>query len=315
MQKCMDWQRTHFDWNRARAFLAAAETGSYSGAARVLGATQPTIGRQVAALEAELGVALFERAGRDLELTPTGLELVEHVRAMAEAATRISRVAAGQALSLSGPLCISASEIVATHVLPPIVAMIRARYPGIQIEVVASNQISDLARREADIAIRNFRPRQGELIARKVRTDQAYLYATPGYLASIGHPSTPDELARAGEFIAFDHEDVYIKGLSALGLSLTPASFPWISASQHVQWALATQGNGIAVMLASIGDPDPRVVRVLPDLRAIEVPLWLTTHREVHTSQRVRIAYDLLAHALSDDNPQVQQAAQSSAEE
>mgnify|MGYP003955796289 CR=1 FL=1 len=130
----MDWQRVDFDWNHVRAFLATADEGSYSAAARTLGIAQPTVGRQVAALEAELGVTLFERDGRGLGLTASGLELVEHVRAMSEAAFRVSRIAAGQAVSLAGRICITASDVVATYLLPPVVAKLPALHPLPKLE-------------------------------------------------------------------------------------------------------------------------------------------------------------------------------------
>ncbi|RLB54797.1 MAG: LysR family transcriptional regulator [Deltaproteobacteria bacterium] len=295
----MDWQRVSFDWNRARAFLVTAEEGSFSAAARALGIAQPTIGRQVAGLEETLGVTLFERVSRGLVLTPTGVELVEHVRAMGEAATRVSRVAAGQSLSLDGAICISASDVIATYILPPIIADIRAAHPGIEIEIVSTNQASDLGRREADIAIRSFRPTEPELVSRKIRDDNAYLYATPGYLETLGNPTTPAELSR-GEFIGFDHTDMLMNGLNALGLSLTPDNFPWVTANQHVQWALVTQGSGIGIMMEEVGDAEPRVTRALPDLPAFPVPTWLTSHRDVRTSRRVRVVFDMLARGLSD---------------
>lgn len=298
MHKCMDWRHVSFDWNRARAFLATADEGSFSAAARALGATQPTIGRQVAALEEELGVVLFERVGRGLGLTPTGLELVEHARAMAEAALQFSRVAAGQSISLDGPICISAGEVIAARVLPPIVATIRAAHPGIEIEIIATNQVSDLGRREADIALRSFRPSESDLVARKVREDIAYLYATPGYLESIGSPTTLEALSR-GEFVNFDQTEAFMDGLNAMGLRVTPQNFPWVSSNQQVQWALITQGSGIGVMMEQVGDDDPRVVRVLSDLISFPVALWLTSHREVRTSRRVRVVFDMLAEALS----------------
>ena len=147
MQKRMDWRSVKFDWNRARAFLVSAEEGSLSAAARALGMAQPTLGRQVRALEDELGVILFERVGRGLTLTPSGLELVEHVRAMSEAASRVSLTASGQSQSIEGTVCISATEVAAAYVLPPIITRLRRAEPGIAIEVVASNNISDLRRR------------------------------------------------------------------------------------------------------------------------------------------------------------------------
>ena len=299
IQKRMDWRTTNFDWNRARAFLVTAEEGSFSAAARALDTTQPTIGRQVAALEEELSVTLFERVGRGLQLTATGLELVEHARAMGDAASRLSVVAAGQSLSLEGVVSIAASEAVAVYMLTPIVSALRLEYPGIEIEIVASISVSDLLRREADIAIRNFQPTEPDLVARKLWTSQARLYAAPGYLERIGNPRTPAELSRA-EFMGFDRGDAMLKGLNALGLDLTERNFPIVSANQLVQWELTKRGSGISVMLEEIGDAEPRVRRVLPDLPSIPVPMWLATHRELRTSRRVRTVFDRLAESLMD---------------
>jgi DNA-binding transcriptional LysR family regulator len=296
MQFCMDWRHVAFDWSAIRAFLATAEEGSFSAAARVTSSTQPTIGRQVTALEEELGVVLFERVGRGLALTPTGLELVEHARTMGDAALRLSRIAAGQSESLNGSVCISASEVISTYLLPPVLGRIRARHPGIQLELVVTNQVSDLALREADIALRNFRPKDPDLVAKKASEHQAYLYATPEYLRSLGNPETLEQLAQ-GQFIAFDHTDVFRNGLAELGLLLEPSSFGWVTSNQMVQWALVTQGSGIGVMMAEVGDADPRVVRVLPDRLAFPFSTWITSHREVKTSRRVRTVFDLLVEA------------------
>jgi DNA-binding transcriptional LysR family regulator len=295
----MDWQTINFDWNRARAFFVTAEEGSFSAAARALGMAQPTIGRQISALEEELGVTLVERVARGIELTPTGLELVEHVRAMSEAATRVSLTAAGQSLSLEGTISITASEVISAYILPPIVAKVRSEYPGIEIDLVASNRAQDLRRRESDIAVRSFRPKDPELVARKIRDGYARLYASPAYLERLGDPTTPEELSSA-EIIGFDRTDALMDGLNALGLSLTAANFPIVTENQLVQWELVKQGTGIGIMMEEIGEPEPRVRRALPDLPAIPVPMWLTSHREVRMSRRVRVVFDLLARELSE---------------
>ncbi len=220
----MDWRTVNFDWNRARAFLVTAEEGSFSAAARALGISQPTAGRQVGALEAELGVALFERAGHGLVLTPTGVDLLDHVRAMGEAAARVSRVAEGRSTRIEGKVSISASEVMSMVVLPPIIERVCAAHPALQIELVASNTASDLRRREADIAVRNFRPEDPELFTRKVVESAAWLYATPGYLASLGGPTATADLASA-TFIGFADVEVMLQGLVAMGLPLTRESF------------------------------------------------------------------------------------------
>jgi DNA-binding transcriptional LysR family regulator len=293
----MEWLRTNFDWDRAKAFFVAAEEGSLSAAARALDMAQPTIGRQVSALEDELGVTLIERVAHGIELTPTGLELVEHVRAMSDAANRIALIAEGHSVSLEGVVCITASEMISAHILPPILKAIRQDYPGIELDVVASNQPSDLRRREADIAVRNFQPTDPELVARKVRESGAYLYAAPDYLETIGPIESPADLSRA-DFIGFDRTDALMEGLNALGLDLTAENFPIVTESQIVQWELVKRGTGIGIMMEEVGEPEPLVERALPSLAPIRVPMWLTSHRAVRTSRRVRVIFDLLAEGL-----------------
>ena len=287
-----------FDWNRARAFLVTAEEGSLSAAARALGMAQPTLGRQVSGLEAELGVVLFERTGRGLTLTPSGLELAEHARAMGEAATRVSLTASGQAQSIEGTVCITASEVTAAYVLPPIIARLRADEPGITVELVASNSISDLRRREADIAIRSVRPTDPDLIAHKLRDGTAELFAAGAYLAKAGPFETTEDLGGA-EYLGFQENDDYVKGLNGLGLGLGAQHFPILSASHLAQWEMVKQGLGIGVMLTQIGEAEPAVRRAAPWLEPFRFGIWLVAHREVNTSRRIRLVFDRLSDELN----------------
>ncbi|WP_093965977.1 LysR family transcriptional regulator [Actibacterium lipolyticum] len=288
----MDWRSVKFDWNRARAFLVTAEEGSLSAAARALGVAQPTLGRQVSALEQELGVVLFERVGRGLQLTPSGFELVEHVREMGAAAASVSLTASGQAQSIEGSICITASEVYSAFLLPPIIAKLRQIAPGIDVEVVATNDVRDLRRREADIALRSARPTHPDLIAKKIVDDEAQLYATPQYIRKMGDPSDAD-------FIGFDQNDVLINGLNAHGLNLTRRNFPVISANHLVQWEMVKHGIGIGVVPTHVGDAEPLVQRALPDFPSITFPIWLIAHRELKTSRRVRLVFDLLDKELT----------------
>lgn len=293
----MDWRSVDFDWNRARAFLVTAEEGSFSAAARVLSTTQPTVGRQVAALEEELGITLFERIGTSLELTAAGLELVEHVRTMRDAAMRVAMTATGQSSSVVGSVCITASEVIAAYLLPPVVASLRLEHPGIEIEIVASNQVRDLHRREADIAIRNFRASQPDLVARKIKDSHGHLYATPAYLERIGGVSSVSDLSRA-EIFAFDRTQIMIDGFRGLGLEVTREQFPILTSSHLVQWELCKHGVGVCAMMEEVGDAEPRVRRVLSTLEPLPVPIWLVCHRELRTSRRIRIVFDRIAEAL-----------------
>ncbi len=297
MRICMDWRSVKFDWNRARAFLVTAEEGSLSAAARALGMTQPTLGRQVTALEEELDVVLFERAGQGLVLTPSGLELMEHVRAMGEAASQVSLTASGQSKNLEGTVCISASEVYAVFILPPIIAKLRQMEPKIKIELIATNVESDLRRREADIALRNFQPTQPELIAKKIKDVSARFYATPNYLKQIGKPKKQEDLNLAN-FISFDSSGMLINELNKMGFNLTKENFPILTENYIAHWELVKQGLGIGIMPENIGDAESLVMRVLPDFPPIIFPIWLTTHRELKTSRRVRCVFDHLAIEL-----------------
>ena len=294
----MEWRSVKFDWNRARAFLVTAEEGSLSAAARALDMTQPTLSRQVDALEKELGLVLFERAGRGLFLTPSGFELLEHVRNMGEAATRVSLAASGQSQAVEGKIRITASEVHSAYLLPPILIKLHSAYPGIEIELVASNAPTDLRRREADIAIRNFNSTDPDLIVRKLREDKAYLYAAEIYLSGIKTLATTADLSRA-EFLGFSNNELLIDALNSLGVNLTKRNFPITCDSHFVQWELVKRGAGIGLITAKIGDPEPLVRRVLPDMSPIMIPMWLATHRELNTSKRVRMVFDFLVAELS----------------
>ncbi len=293
----MNWNTLDFDWNYARALLAAAEEGSFSAAARALGVAQPTIGRQIAALEEELQVTLFERVGRGWVLTPVGVELLEHVRVMARAASHMRLVAEGQSISLEGLVRVTASEMISAYLLPPIVQRVRQEYPGIEIELVATNELRDLSRHEADIAIRNAVPTDPELVGRKLKVSKGWLYASDEYLAKLGEPITPEKLSDA-TFIAFERDDRLRDMLNAMGLELTSRNFPLVSANHLVQWQMARDGMGICVNMEEVGERTPGMRRVLSSMPPVEVPLWLISRQEVATSRRVRVVYDALANGL-----------------
>ncbi|KAJ55291.1 LysR family transcriptional regulator [Actibacterium mucosum KCTC 23349] len=293
----MNWDAIAFDWNQVRAFLATAEEGSLSAAARALKQTQPTLGRQVAALEDELGVVLFERIGKKLELTPAGRDLLTHVREMAEAATRVSLMAEGRSQAIDGTVRITCSDVFAADLLPRFLLQLRGIAPDLQVDVVAENEISDLQRREADIAIRHVRPEQSDLMARLIGNQRANFYAAPAYLARKGTPKTLADLVNH-EFVLFGDLNRTLEFLANIGVPLSAANFPMGSKNGNAAWAMARAGLGLAVMADVVGDAAPEMQRVLPDADPIEFPVWLTTHRELHTSRRIRVVFDLLAEYL-----------------
>lgn len=294
MQQRIDWRTVDFDWNRAKAFLVTAEEGSLSAAAKVLSVAQPTLGRQVSALEQELGVQLFERRGRGLELTPNGLALIDHVRAMAEAAGRLSLAASGRSETIEGVVRVSASEVVATYLMPALVARLRAKHPAIEVSVISSNSASDLKGREADIAIRLFEPTQPDLIVKRVGTMVAHLYATPAYLRSIGNPKEPGKFNDA-QFIGGEDNTGFIKMLNESGFNLSGRNFMLVSDSRAAQWEMVKRGLGITVMPDFVGDNEPLVKRAAVTVERFQGPIWLVAHSELRTSRRIRTVFDFLA--------------------
>ncbi|TLP56537.1 LysR family transcriptional regulator [Parasedimentitalea maritima] len=296
----MEWKSVSFDWNQIRAFLATVDEGSFSAAARVLGLTQPTLGRQIAALEADLGVTLFERNGRRMDLTKSGLELVEQARAMLQAAGQISLTASGQSQSVEGEVSITATEAMMAYILPPFVARLRQHAPGIEIRLLASDKVSDLTAREADIAIRHVQPEQPDLIAKKLVQTQARIYGASSYLDKIGRPDVSRDLTGV-DFIGQDHYLRSLRVLSGRGLQLDRANYKMISSSSVTLWEMVKAGLGLAVMTDDVAQCTPEVEPAFPDMEPFDVPVWLVSHRELHSSRRIRMVFDLLAEHFSEN--------------
>lgn len=293
----MNWQAISFDWNQVRAFLATAEEGSLSAAARALGQTQPTLSRQVAALEEDLGIVLFERAGRAMALTTAGLELLEHVKVMADAATRVSLSASGQSQAVEGRVVITATDSLATYHLPAIMRKVREQAPNIQVEILTSNDVRDLTRREADIAIRHGRPDQADLIAKLVGEISWHLYASEDYLKNCPPIKTLSDV-EALDFIGFENNEQLIDELKTAGLNLKLKNFVMSSTTGTVMRELVKAGIGVSFLTRDVEKQEPKIKPLLKDQLSFLVPIWLVTHRELHTSRRIRLVYDILAAEL-----------------
>jgi DNA-binding transcriptional LysR family regulator len=293
----MSWKNIAFDWNQARAFLVTAEEGSLSAAARALGLTQPTLSRQVAALEEALGVTLFERVSKSLILTEAGIELVEHVRAMGDAASRVSLAASGQSQQIEGLVTISATDLMAAHILPSILSDLRRKAPGVEVKIHCTNSLSDLRRREADIAVRHVEPDHPDLYARKLREAPARIYAARSYLEKFDRKLTKKDASKL-DFIGFDNNDELVGYLQAFGLKVSENNIKLSSPSGVVAWQLVQDGLGLSIMADEIANRCPNVVPAFEDVDPITFPIWLVTHRELHTSRRIRTVFDHVAEGL-----------------
>lgn len=293
----MNWDAISFDWNQVRAFLATVEEGSFSGAARVLDSTQPTVGRQVTGLEEHLGLILLERTVKGPVLTEAGQELLEHVSAMGQAAALISMVASGQSEDVTGKVSITASDMVASEILPAMLIELQSIAPGVKLEIIASNDIMHLGQREADIAIRHVRPEQPDLIAKHIADFRANYYAAIKYLEQAGKPRAMQELAEH-RFVGSDEIELLIGILQSRGVSIRPEQFVAFSGSGTAMLQMTRSGFGIALLPEAICDADPRLEKAVDDCPPIEFPVWLVTHRELRTNQRIRLVFDLLSRKL-----------------
>jgi len=288
-----------FDWNLARSFLAAIDHGSLLGASRALRTSQPTVGRHIAELESQLGVVLFERTGRGLVPTETAKQLARSARDMETAALALNRTLSGAQSHAAGSVRITASVPVAVHLLPAVLTGMRQALPDIQVELVASNQVSNLLRREADIAIRMVRPDQNTLVARKLADVGLCVCAHKSYLARSAPLEQPSDLLNH-TLIGSDTDPAILNGFKAMGLPIAREAFAFRCDDFVVQWQAVRAGLGVGFTAEYMLRSDTEVVPVLSQqLRIPPLPMWLAVHREIRTDKRIRAVYDYLAKAMS----------------
>ena len=288
-----------FDWTLVRSFLAVLDAGSLMGAARQLGAQQPTLSRHVAELEAQLGAPLFERTGRGVVPTAAALAIADAARQMEVGADSLARTLTRQRETTSGTVRITTSEVAANYLLPPVLAQLQLAEPGIQIELVGSNQISNLLRREADIAVRMVRPAQSSLVARKLADIPIVACAHASYLQRAGTPRAPADLLQH-RLIGYDRDDTIERGFAGLGLPLPRQNFVLRTDNQLAYGRLVAAGAGVGFVAAYNVPHWPGVQALLPMLRIPPLPCWLAVHREIRGSALVRRVYDFLAKAIPD---------------
>ena len=286
------------DWGLYRSFLAVLAGGSLSSAGRVLGTSAATVGRHIATLEGALGVSLFTRSPEGLAATSEALALAPHAKAMAAAADALVRAAGGRAGDVTGTVRITAGEIVGAEWLPGLLCGLQGRYPGLAIELVLNNQIEDLLRRDADVAVRMTEPTQESLLARRVGQIEIGLFAHRKYLQARGAPETVAALADH-ILIGYDRELIAQRLAAGAGLSITRDQFALRSDSDLAQLALLRAGCGIGGCQVPIAARNPELVRVLGAEIRFEVPAWLVMHSDQRQVPRIRHTFDFLAEGLA----------------
>ncbi|WP_342076559.1 LysR family transcriptional regulator [Yoonia sp. SS1-5] len=285
------------DWSLIQAFLAVAEAGSLSAAARQLGTSQPTLGRQIKAIEAQLGAELFRRQARGFALTQTGADLVAPAKTMRAAVRQIALTAAGQQARLDGTVRITASVATSVMHLPPIIAHIRKLEPEIAIELVPSDDSRNLLYREADIAVRMYRPTQLDLVTQHLGDIELGIFASNTYVAERGMPRALSDMLDH-DFVGYDTNKQIIEGFAAMGMAVTRDLFKVRVDDNVAYWEMVRAGCGIGFAQADVGRRDPVVTEIDLGLTLPTLPIWLTAHEVMRHTPRIRRVWELLEGGL-----------------
>ena len=284
-------------WDLYRTLLAVLEEGSLSGAARVLGLGQPTVGRQVETLERQLGIALFTRSQLGLTPTDAAHALRPHAEQLRAAASALVRAVGTTADDVRGPVRITAPDVMGIEVLPPILAALRRAHPELELELSLSDRVENLLQRDADIAVRMTAPTQDALVVRRLGTLGLGLHAHPDYLARSGTPATVAELP-GHALIGFDTEVPFIRALQAR-LPVNRTMFSLRTDSNVAQLAAIRAGFGIGFCQNGFARrAGVSLVPVLAEAIAFELETCVVMHEDLRGTRRYRVVFDALVEGL-----------------
>jgi DNA-binding transcriptional LysR family regulator len=286
------------NWEWYRSFVTVLDTGSLSAAGRAMGLTQPTVGRHIDSLETALQLKLFTRSFDGFAPTEAALQLKPYAASLSATAAALRRVASSQGAGVRGSVRITASQVVGVEVLPPILAALRREHPELVIELVLSNEMSDLLQREADIAVRMVQPVQEALVARRVGGIEIGLHAHRDYLATYGTPRSMADLANHTA-IGFDTETIYIRKLQEQYPAITRSSLAFRADNDLAQLAAIRAGFGIGICQSRLAARDPALVRVLKSSLSLTLDTWIAMHEDLRASPRCAVTFAALATGLA----------------
>jgi DNA-binding transcriptional LysR family regulator len=252
--------------------------------------TQPTVGRHVDSLEAALQLKLFTRSFDGFAPTDAALELKPYASHLAATAAALRRVASSQGGGVRGTVRLTASEIVSIEVLPPILANLRDAHPQLVIELVPSNKVENLLRRDADIAVRMVAPSQDALVARRVATIDVGLHAHRRYLERHGAPKSVEDLARHA---------AYIRRFQERFPAISRERFAFRTDSDVAQLAAIRAGLGIGLCQARLAARDPAMVRLFKSSVSLPLETWIAMHADLRASPRCAVTFAALADGLA----------------
>jgi DNA-binding transcriptional LysR family regulator len=278
-----------WQWDDVRYFLALSRTRSLSGAARELRVDHATVGRRLAALEDRLGAKLFDRTPEGFAITAAGQAILSECEAMESSAAEVNRLVAGHDARLSGVVRVATTEVLARLVVVPAAAALRRRHAELQVDVVSGPRPVDVARREADIALRFNRPDDPGLVCRKLGEFALAVYASRDYLSAHGRSSRLEEHASVS----------YLGTPSWFREALGASQVVFFSNSAFVQMKAVVDGVGIGLLACAQADSDPALTRLNPDEPPVRRPIWLVTHQDLRRIAKIRLVSNAIADAFA----------------
>ncbi len=294
-------QARSYDWNLIKSFLAVMDEGTLSAAAKILGISQPTLTRHISELENALGILLFERDRNGARPTSGALAISDNAREINAANQALCLSATGKSQELHGTIRITASQIVATYLLPKILAKLLDEAPEISVELVATDKVENLNERDADIAIRMVRPQKSELIARKVNEIGLGIYAHAEYLSARPPADTPADLDHH-RIIGYDIDERIIIGMADAGMDVDRNYFRFRCDDQVTCWQALCDGMGVGFAPNYLAKTNKDLVHIAQYISIPSLPVWLVTHKQIKTNRRIRMVFDFLAAELASLN-------------
>lgn len=294
-----------YDWNDLRIFITVSRTHTLAEASRQLALDATTIARRISRLSDDLQAQLFEGNGPERRLTDAGQKLLRYAERIEDAALAAAEDVTGERRSLSGQVRLSVSEGFATWVLAPRLHLLAARHAGIRLDIITASGFLNPSKREADMAVMLARPKRGRLTVRKLCDYRLHLYASRNYIATAGMPDSRDALG-AHPLVGYVPEFLFAPELNYLDEVEQGLEATLRSSSINVQHQMIAQGAGIGVLPDFMGEPDPLLRRVLPDMVEIQRTFWLVTHAELARLARIEAVSSWLsecAAALRGTNP------------
>jgi len=295
--------RRSFNWDDLKPFLAVARAGSTLGAAKLLGLSQPTVQRRIAALEKSLGCQLVERHPSGYRLSPLGAELCLRAEQIEKAVDDFNRHIHLHDGRLAGAIHVTCAEALARPVVTPIIDAFQARHPGVHVELLITERLLDLTAGKADIAVRGYEnaphgERESALIQRKFADVPWAVYASRSYVERYGKPSTPEEI---GKYAIVAPGGAFSKSRAARWLQ-TMAPDAVVSARSSSLLGLLTSvrsGSGLALLPKGIAEAEPDLVRILEPKPPLVLSLYLLMHPDLRSTPRFRAFFDFFVSESS----------------